>query len=517
MPDPTDPAPAPGRRPRLSRALLADPDFRARTIAALPDPARLDRPVTAVQFGTGALLRGLVEPIVEAGHADASGDGGGRVAVVGSTGSGRAAALRDQDHLYTLVVQGLRDGEPVREARVIGAIARALSARDSWSDVLALARAPDLGLVFSNTTEVGIRLDPDDRPDADPPRSFPGKLTRFLLERGRACDFDPRAGLAVVPCELIENNGDTLRGLVLELADRWDLEPAFARWMDDAVPFADTLVDRIVPGAPADDAREGQETELGFRDPLLTVCEPYRLLAIQVDADARPRLARALGGPGVVLTDDITPFRERKVRLLNGTHTLMVPLALLCGHQAVREAMVDPDTGAFVRRLLLRELAPTLDVPGAEDFARDVLDRFANPFIRHALFDITLQSTTKMRVRAVPSLLAHAERNGDSPPSLAFGFAAFLLFQRGDLQDDRRHAGLSVPPDDAGEAIRRAWAEEPTPDDVVRRVLRDATLWGTDLTTVPGFEHAVRSGLEQLLRQGPSAALRSHLAAHPEG
>jgi tagaturonate reductase len=503
-------------RPRLSRAVLADPGVRAGTTAALPDPALLAAPETVVQFGTGALLRGLVEPILE--DAARLGAPPGRVVAVGSTGSGRVASLRDQDALYTLAVHGLRDGEPVRETRVIGAVGRAISAPDDWPDVLALARTPGLRLAFSNTTEVGIVLDPDDRLDADPPRSFPGKLTRFLLERARAFDFDPEAGLIVIPCELVEDNGDELRRIVLELADRRGVEAAFADWVERAVPFTNTLVDRIVPGTPPAAEREATEAELGFRDPLLTVAEPYRLLAVEAEPAVRDRLGRLLGdgNAGVVLTDDVTPYRERKVRLLNGTHTLMVPLALLCGHETVREAMGDPGTGAFIRRLLLRELLPTLDAPGAAEFAREVLDRFANPFIRHELFDITLQSTTKMRVRAIPSLLRYAERRGAPPPSLAFGFAAFLLFRRGDLGERRRQAGLRVPPDEAGEAIESAWSTGVSPAELVSRVLGDVSLWGTDLGAVPGFTAAVREDLDSLLRLGPHEALRTHLEAQPE-
>jgi tagaturonate reductase len=503
-------------QPTLSRDLVTSPEFRARTDLLPPDPAHLDLPEKALQFGTGAFLRGFVDYFLD--QANRAGRFNGRVVMVGSTGSGRDRVLNDQDGLFTLVIQGVSEGAIVRERRVISSVSRAISSADQWDEVLACARNPQLELVFSNTTEVGIALDEADDPDLQPPRSFPGKLARFLLERGRAVQYSLDAGIVVIPCELIENNGDRLRDIVLALAERWGVEADFARWVRAAVPFCNTLVDRIVPGTPDAERLEALHAELGYRDGMLTTCEVYRLFAIEGGNQLRDRLAFASTDPGVVISPDITPFRERKVRVLNGTHTAMVPTALLCGHETVQEAVEDDLVGRFVRRLMFAEIVPTLDAEGAEGFARDVFDRFSNPFIRHALLDITLQTTMKMRVRNVPTIERYAARLDAAPPSFAFGFAAFLAFMRGDVQERARARGAKVPPDDQAEALRTQWEGVRASDEaglrsLVRSVLSDRGLWEHDLTAVKGFEKAVGDALIRIESVGARAALEEHLRA----
>jgi tagaturonate reductase len=463
-------------------------------------------------------LRGFVEYFLD--EANRQGAFNGRVVAVGSTGSGRDAAFGEQDGLYTLVTQGIDGGAAREEQRVVGSVSRALSATTEWDAVLACARNPWLELVFSNTTEVGIALDEGDAPDLAPPRSFPGKLTRFLFERARAFAFAPSKGVVVLPCELIEGNGDRLREIVLALAARWGLGDAFRRWVETSVPFCNTLVDRIVPGG-LPETLDGGGTAATYRDALRTVCETYRLFAIEGDDALRARLGFAGADPGVLVAPDITPYRERKVRLLNGGHTISVPLALLAGCETVREAVEHPLVGAFVRRAMLEEIAPTLGQADAAAYAQAVLARFGNPFIRHALFDITLQGTMKMRVRVVPTIARHAERVGHAPDALALGFAAYLLFMRGELHERRRAAGLPVPADDQGDRVRALWAAHaPGPggapaaalDALVRAACADAALWGTDLARVPGFAEAVRDHLARLLADGVTRTLETHLA-----
>ena len=501
--------------PRLSRELVSTPEFRSRSDLLAPPAGALDLPEKAVQFGTGAFLRGFIDYFID--QANRSGRFGGRIVMVGSTGSGRDRALNEQDGLFTLTIQGVREGERIQETRIISSVSRAISSRDGWSEVLACARNPDLELVFSNTTEVGISLDEGDDPALEPPRSFPGKLTRFLLERGRAFDFSAEKGIVVIPCELIEDNGSRLREIVLELARRWDLEPAFVRWIEQDVRFCNTLVDRIVPGTPEEDRLEELRSELGYRDEMLTACELYRLFAIEGDEALAERLAFPAADEGVIVTPDATPYRERKVRVLNGTHTAMVPAALLCGLDTVQQAVEDEQVGAFVRRLMFDEIVPTLDAEGAEQFARDVFDRFANPFIRHALLDITLQSTMKTRVRNVPTIRRYVERYERVPASMAFGLAAFLVFMRGEVQEAARARGARVPPDDQGDALRAHWAavggREPSSlRRFVGSVLRESSLWGTDLTALPGLEEAVARELIRIEEQGAREALTQHLA-----
>lgn len=461
-------------------------------------------PERTLQFGTGALLRGLPDALVD--EANGAGRRAGRVVMVGQTGSGRADAFAGQDGLYTLCVRGLRDGQPVDETRLVSSVSRALSARSDWPAVLDVARSPDLELVVSNTTEVGIADDPGDRRDPGPPRSFPGKLAAVLATRAEAFGY---AGgpLVVLPCELVEANGEKLAALVRRHATRWGLDARFFDWLDAQVTFADTLVDRIVPGLPGDAAE--LYARLGYTDRLLTVAEPYRLWAIRGDAGLAARLPFA-GLEGVVVTPDLAPYRERKVRILNGGHTATVPAALLCGLETVREAVEDGVVGPFIRRVVLDEIVPSLDLDPAMAgaFARDVLDRFANPFIRHELLGITFQQTAKLGVRVVPSVLGFAARRGAVPPLLAFGVAAFLASTRpGALPDGR-------PADDADADWQARWADVDAADDGAVRLFARRALAGVwpALASVDGLGEKVAGALVAISRDGCRAALGAQLA-----
>ena len=492
--------------PVLDVRLVRAREFTTSAPVSFPDPAFLAFPERVVQFGTGALLRGLVDYIVD----DANRRGfGGRIVAIGQTGSGRDDLVNAQDGLFTLLIEGSEQGREIREARVVGAVSRAISATADWDAVLALARNPDIEIIFSNTTEVGIAFDDQDRVDLAPPRSFPGKLTRYLYERAEAFDYDADKGVTVVPCELIEENGARLREIVLRLADKWTLGGRFTDWVTESVTFCDTLVDRIVSGTPGRDRSARIRSELGYRDELVTVCEPYHLLAIAAKDPGRARLEPLLSDGHVIATGDVSPYRERKVRILNGGHTAMVSLALLTGCETVLDAMTDGDIGPFIRQCVLDEIVPTVAVAGARDFANEVLERFSNPFIAHSLIDITLHGATKFRVRVVPSIIAHTQKRRQPPPALTLGFAAMLFFLRGDVQARRASAGLAVPPDEIGSRIQSAWQSRAASDfdNLAREVCGNVTLWGTDLTRLPGFVEAVGMHLSILAREGPRAAL----------
>ena len=505
-------------RPTLTREFVRG--AAARRNVLVPPPALLGLPERVAQFGTGAFLRGFVDFFID--EANRKGLFAGRIVAIGSTGSGRDAQINGQDGLYTLVARGVVGGQRHEERRIVASLSRALSAQSEWNEVLALARSPELRLIVSNTTEVGITLDESDKADDVPPRSFPAKLARFLAERAQAFEYDRAHGVVVLPCELIENNGDRLREVVLAHVRRWRLGPALVRWIEQEVHFCNTLVDRIVPGAPDEVDAAALGDALGYEDAMLTTAEVYRLFAIeQPKAGASIKALAALGltgaDAGIVVADDITPYRERKVRLLNGTHTISVPLALLCGCETVRQAVEHETVGRYMRRALLDEIVPSADAPGAEPFAREVLDRFANPYIRHALIDITLQGTTKMRVRIVPTIVRYASLTGRAPASLAFGFAAYLLFMRGEVQEERRRVGQRVPADDRSNTLRALWSRsggdsDPALARLVDAACGDESLWGTDLRRVPGFANAVAENLTRMARDGVPAALEAHLA-----
>ena len=499
------------RHPTLTPALV--PSLDPRADLTLPTAAQLALPERAVQFGTGALLRGLVDALLD--DANRKDMFGGRVVMIGSTGSGRDRAINEQGGLFTLVVQGLVDGAARRDFQVVSSVSRALAASTEWPDVLRCAENPELELIFSNTTEIGIVLDESDAhapPANAAPSSFPAKLTAFLLHRARWCGYDAARAPIVVPTELIEDNGTKLRDIVRTLAARWEAEPAFLGWLD-AVRFCNTLVDRIVPGAPgAEYAAELREL-LPYDDGMMTIAEPYRLFAIEGDATLRERLRFPDADDGVIVAESITPYRLRKVRLLNGAHTSFVSLAILAGCRTVREAVEHPALGTFLRAVLLDEIVPSLDVPGAEKFAREVLGRFANPYLQHQLWDITLQGTTKFRVRVVPSILDHVRSTGNVPRALALGFAGFLAFQQGTLHEARRRAGETVPADSAGDVIRVRWRDVgDSPTELaafVRSVCSDAELWGADLAAVPGFVDVVTEDLSMIREHGAVVAIES--------
>ena len=501
--------------PLLGRARLHE-IRRTNRAVAVPDEALLDLPERAVQFGTGAFLRAFVDDFLQ--RANEQGLFDGRIVAVGSTGSTRDHAMRCQDGLYTVAVQGIEHGHPVQQFRVLASVSRALSALHDWDAVLELARSPTLKFVFSNTTEVGIALHPDDRMHDTPPRSFPAKLTRFLFERARAFEFEASCGVVVVPCELIENNGARLRELTVALSERWALGVRFMHWLDASVTFCNTLVDRIVPGTPRGEEAHRLAELLGYEDPLLTTCEPYRLFAIEGGAELREMLPWTRADPCIRVVPDISPYRKRKVRLLNGAHTVLVAAALEAGCETVGEAVTHPLLSRFVRRAMFEEIVPSLDADGATEFAEAVLERFRNPFIRHSLVDITLQGTTKMRVRVVPSILASAKRTQHAPRSLAFGFAAFLSFMRGGCRTARLAQGLPMPADDRADHLAGLWADIPDGsanaiERLVLSVCGDQVLWGTDLTLVPEFVDVVTEYLLRIRDAGVEAALADHLAS----
>jgi tagaturonate reductase len=453
----------------------------------LPLKEHLSLPEKVLQFGTGVLLRGLPDYYID--KANKAGIFNGRVVVVKSTDKGGTDAFAAQDHLYTQCVQGILHGQKVEEYIVNAAVSRVLSAAKEWSAILACAENPDMEIVISNTTEVGITLTDDDV-HAAPPKSFPGKLLAFLLRR-----YETKGkGMVIIPTELITDNGQQLKAIVLELAARNNLDQAFISWLDKENHFCSSLVDRIVPGAVSID--------LGYQDELMIMSEVYGLWAIEADdPSVKEVLSFAKADSGVVIAPDINVFRELKLRLLNGTHTLSCGLAVLAGFDTVKNAMNDPEIHAYISALMKSEIVPAItDIYIREDaalrFSESVLDRFRNPYIDHRWISITMQYTSKMKMRIVPVLQKHYQRSHEVPALIAVGFAAYLLFMRSeDVKDD--HAAF----------FREKW-ERLEPAVLVRNVLSDVSLWGTDLTAFKGFAHAVTVMLAALLNDGAATLIK---------
>ncbi|MDB5252902.1 MAG: tagaturonate reductase [Flaviaesturariibacter sp.] len=480
----------------------------------LPDEALFELPEKVLQFGTGVLLRGLPDYFID--KANRQGLFNGRIVVVKSTAQGDSSAFDKQDGLYTMCIRGVAQGEKVEENIVNASISRVLSASEDWEQILECAHNLALQIVISNTTEVGIQLVNDDIRH-HPPKSYPGKLLAFLYERFQAFGGSELSGMVIVPTELIPDNGRKLESIVLELAHLNGLEDEFIQWLEEHNHFCNSLVDRIVPGKPEATTKAGVEEELGYTDNLMIVSEVYRLWAIEGDAHVRSILSFAAADKGVVIQPDINAFRELKLRLLNGTHTLSCGLAFLAGFETVKEAMDDEAVSTYISDLMQTEIAPAIpyDLPlsEAQAFGRDVLDRFRNPHIRHQWLSITLNYSSKMKMRCLPVLLEHYKKSGNVPELMAAGFAAYLCFMKAVRHADGIYWGESNGQeypiqDEMAEVFYKRWAGL-TVAGMVQDVFRDTAFWGTDLNLLPGWTEAVVEKVNAILNGGVREALES--------
>ena len=379
---------------------------------------RGELPERVLQFGTGMLLRALCAASVDA--ANRAGRAAGRIVVVQSTPRGHARALNDQDGLFTLVERGLEDGKPVERSRLIGAISRALVADTEWDAIRAIAARPETRVIVSNVTEAGFMID----------GAFPPRLTDLLHTRFERLPDGPP--LFVIPTELVPSNGARLAAMIDTLAARTARAEEFRRWLATRVRFSASLVDRITTGTPAPDDRAALEARLGYADAMLTVAEPYALWAIEGDPAALRNAFPIDVDQSVVFTPDISFYLERKLRLLNATHTAATPVALLAGVRTVREAVEHPRLGPFLRRMLFEEIIPATDLApdAAEQFARSVLERFGNPWLDHEWRTIATNQEAKMRIRVLPLISRFAQRRRRVPQGLALSCAAHLTLLR---------------------------------------------------------------------------------------
>jgi tagaturonate reductase len=494
---------------QLSRKNLGN--ISKRPGLTVPDAAMPDLPEKVLQFGTGVLLRGLPDYFID--EANRQGIFNGRVVIVKSTDSDSSAFDR-QDGLYTICIRGTENGRTIEKDIINASVSRVLGAATEWKKILACAHQPGLGIIISNTTEVGIELVEDDI-KAEPPVSFPGKLLAFLYERFRAFNGSAESGMVIVPTELITDNGTRLEGIVLEHAHRNNLESRFIEWLENHNTFCNSLVDRIVPGKPAGEALDKIQTALGYTDDLLTMSEVFRLWAIQGDDSIREKLSFARVDDGVVIAPDITLFKELKLRLLNGTHSFNCGLAFLAGFDLTRQAITDETYGDFTRKLMHDEIAGSIpfEIPAdtKRDFANAVFERFCNPFIDHSWLSISVQYTSKMNMRNVPLLLRHYEQQQFPPLHMATGFAGYLLFMKAVRVENNRYFGErnGIPyeiKDNSAEYFYQLWKSN-SPADLAATVLSNTSLWDADLSRLPGFLACVQEQLLDLVTQGVLATI----------
>lgn len=470
-------------------------------------PELLDSPVRLLQFGAGVFVRGFVEDFIHL--ANTAGHFSGGVAAVQRRSSTAASQLAGQDYLYTLCLRGLERGSIREEHRVITSLRRILFAESQWEEVLAHAADPQVQWIVSNTTEAGFELDASDRPDAVPPASFPAKLAACLWRRFRSAGAWQK--LWMLPCELIDDNGSRLRERVLELAAAWSFPREFFDWLEEHTQFCNTLVDRIVTGVPQDEERRAFSQKLGYEDRQLITAECFHLFAIEAPSELEHTFPLNREAPNVRFASDISLYRLKKVRVLNGTHTAMTPVSFLAGNDTVRRSLEHPLTGAFVHKLVFEEIVPALGLPELEGraYAQEVLDRFRNPFMTHPLLSIALNCTFKFRVRLIPTLKDYHQHNGRLPRALLFALAAHLLFLRG-----KRDGESYAIQDDRAAGIAKRWAAVDagqTLEDFLGDVISDTGLWGEDLNRVPGLHEIVAEHLKGMRSEGMEAALKKLL------
>lgn len=470
-----------------------------------------ERPIKVVQFGEGNFLRAFVDYMIDIANEQGKFDGD--IVLIKPIDFGNLDSFHRQDCQYTVSLRGNVDGEARIINRVVTSVTDAVDAIHEYEKYMALAEIDTLRFVVSNTTEAGIVFDASDRFESNPPATFPGKLTKFLYHRFETFGGDREKGLVMLPVELIDDNGIMLRKCVMQQIENWGLSEAFRTWVEEACVFTSTLVDRIVTGYPR--ATEQEEWEkLGYEDRIMVTGEPFALWVIESDRDISGEFDLPGAGLPVIFTEDHHPYKQRKVRILNGAHTSFVLASWLCGNDIVRESMEDRDVREFLNRTIFDEVIPTLTLPEEElkEFAGEVVNRFNNPYVDHALLAISLNSVSKWRARCLPSLLGYVDKFGKLPAHLTFSIAALMAFYQGSeikdgvLKGDRDGQPYDIKDDlSVLEFFRDNSGKDA--ESFVKSYLGREDFHGQDLNQVSGLTDAVTAYLKDIRTNGMRAAL----------
>lgn len=470
-----------------------------------------DAPEKVLQFGEGNFMRAFVDYFLDIMNEKAGFDG--KAVLVQPRpkrpGHNLADDLKEQDGLYTLYLRGFENGRRVNDKRVISCVSRCLNAYADYEEVMDCAKNPTLRYITCNTTEAGIVYDSSCSFGDKPASSFPGKLTQFLYRRYQFFGKEKGKGFILLPCELIAENGKVLKECVLSYAKQWNLEPEFINWLESENHFCSTLVDRIVTGPPTGE-EDTLNTQNGYEDKAMDTGEVFASWVIEAPEFLKKELPFEKAGLPVMITKDHKPYKERKVRILNGAHTSMVLGAYLSGQDIVRDCMEDEVIKGFLDKIIQTEIIPTLSLPRKEleSFAASVTERFKNPFIDHGLLSISLNSTSKWKARVMPSLTAYIEKTGTLPTCLTASFAFYLAFYKGHtltpegLKATRPAGDEYIISDDKEILDFFAAHKDDTPQAYVHAVCTNKTLWDQDLTTLPGFEETVTRMLTIIQTEG---------------
>lgn len=454
-------------------------------------------PLKVIQFGEGNFLRAFVDYVIDKLNTEANFNAG--VVVIQPIENGMVDLLNAQDGLYNLFMKGIRKGKEIEEKRLISCIQKGINPYENYQEYLNLAEEKELKFVFSNTTEAGIAFNPKDSLNSTPHQSFPAKLTALLYRRFQYFKGSSEKGLTIIPCELINNNGEALKNIILSYAEEWQLEKEFISWINDYNSFHNTLVDRIVPGYPKD-AIDSYQSQLEYKDDLIVSAEVFLLWVIEGGDELLKKIPFDKIEEDVLIVKDMQPYRTRKVRILNGAHTVMVPFSIMYGNETVKETVDNDFTGKFVKNAVFEEINATLDLSEEElnSFAGDVFDRFRNPFIKHQLSSIALNSLSKFKVRVLPSLLAYQNKYNSLPEHLTYAFACLIRFYSGEWM------GNKLPVQDDPQLIsefNKLWKLNNN-QEIAEKVLSKIELWEQDLTNVPGLTQEISRALTLIETKG---------------
>ncbi len=467
------------------------------------------RPLKVLQFGGGNFLRAFIDLMVHVLNQETDFNAG--VVVVKPTERGDYQTLKSQDGLFTVILDGVKSGMPIADMTLVDCIQEIVNPYSDWDAYLELAKNPDIRFVVSNTTEAGIKFDPTDKFEDMPPRAFPAKLTIWLYHRFQHFGNDDSKGCILLPCELIEANGEVLKVTILQYAAHWNLDSNFANWIYTANYFCSTLVDRIVSGYPAERAAKIQ-AKLGYEDKLLVAGEYYHSWVIKGSEPVANELPFAQTDLNVDFVDDLIPYREMKVRILNGAHTSMVPVGYLAGLRLVKDVMDDDVVSDFVESLLRKETITTLNFPEnvLNTFVDDVLDRFRNPVLKHQLISISLNSTAKFVARLLPTLTDYYIATGRLPQCIVFGLSALIRFYKGEF------AGARIELKDEPKVLNffaLNWEKydnkELKMNILVGVILSNTSIWGKDLTTFEGMVETITQHILSIETKGVLATLKN--------
>ena len=481
------------------------------------------RPVKVLQFGEGNFLRAFVDWIIDI--LNEKGGFNGDVMMVQPLANGMGEMINAQNGIYTTVLRGVQNGKPVEEFRKITSVKGCLNpyVEADYEEYMKLAESPDLRFIISNTTEAGIAYHEGDKLDDKPQVSYPAKVCAFLYHRYKAFNGAVDKGIIAIPCELIDKNGDNLKRIVKQYASEWKLEEGFVNWLDTACDFCNSLVDRIVPGYPRAEADAICE-KLGYKDNLLDSAEIFLLWVIECHGKTHEdELPTDKAGVNVIWTDDMSFYRTRKVRILNGTHTMMVLAAYQAGLNTVEECIKSELIFPMAKRGLFEEIIPSMDGDRKqlEDYAADVLERFANPYIVHLLLSISLNSVSKFKTRDLPSLLGYVKKEGKLPQILTFSLAALISFYEGVEYEGTALKGnrngekylINDGPEvlDVFQKLYSAGYKDTAEKSrkIAHAVLSNTSWWGEDLTLVEGLEDRITSCLEKIWTDGMTKAIES--------